>query len=141
MQIDPGLSCEGVVLGGLLVHAHEDLRVQDVTDVSLGAGADVKPGRQALDVRGKHVLAATRNPHRVQGAQDDEVGGLAPRAVDGPDPDRQIVDCGSERRLPGACRGFFDHGKAGWHDVPRTEGGRAPHPTRLTQITPARSRH
>ena len=94
MQIEPGLELADVVLGGLLVHADEDLRVQPVADVPLGAGPDVEPGRQALDVRGEDVLAAARDPHRVQGAEQHEVGRLAPRAVDGPDPDRQVVDRG-----------------------------------------------
>ena len=94
MQIEPGLSWSDVVLGRRLVHADQDLRVEPMPDVALGAGADVEPRRQALDVRGEHVLAAARDPHRVQGAEQDQVGGLASRAVDGADPDRQVVDHG-----------------------------------------------
>ena len=51
---------------------------------------------------------------------------------------------GANGGLPGACRGFFDHGQGGWHDVPRNEGGNAPrsHATdRRTQAAADRGAH
>ena len=75
------LELADVVGGGLRVHADQDLRVEPVADVALGAGPDVEPGRQPLDVRGEDVLAAARDAHRVQGAEQDQVGRLAPEPL------------------------------------------------------------
>ena len=63
-----------VVLGGHLVHADQDLRINAVPDVSLGAGANVEPRRQALDVRRKDILAAAWDSHGIEGAKQDQVG-------------------------------------------------------------------
>ena len=90
------LELEHVVLGRRLVHADQDLRVSTMPDVALGTGADVEPRGQALDVRGKHVLAAAWGTHGVEGAKHDQVGGQTARAVDSSNPDRQVIDQGGD---------------------------------------------
>ena len=91
------LELADVVGGRLRVHADQDRRVEPVPDVPPGAGPDVEPGRQPLDVRREDVLAAARDAHAVQGAEQDEVGRLAAGAVDRADPDGQVVHRGLER--------------------------------------------
>ena len=51
-----------------------------------------EPGRQPLDVRREHVLAADRDPHVEDRPHQDEVGRLAARPVRGGDRHDEVVD-------------------------------------------------
>jgi hypothetical protein len=74
------------------VQRDEEVDLLLAGDVALGAGAHRVPRRQARDVRGEHVLAGDGHAHLEDGAQEHEVGGLAPGSVDGGDLNREIVD-------------------------------------------------
>ena len=111
-----------VVLGGHLVHADQDLRVNAMPDIALGAGADVEPCRQALDVRGKDVLAAAWNSHGIEGTKQDQVGRITARTVDGPNPDRQVIDLWSGWKLSRRGQGRSSAGER-VADIDTSKGG------------------
>ena len=101
-----------VIDGCLRVHANEDFGVEPVADVPLGAGPDVEPGGQPLDVRWEDVLPTTGNAHAVQRAEDHEVCRLAPRPVHRADANRQLVHGrGRRRRGPVGDGLSLDHGR------------------------------
>ena len=106
-----------------LVHADEDLRVEDVSDISLAAGADMEPRGQALDVRWKHVLAAARNSHRVEGRRMTRLADWLPEPLTVPTRIARSLTVGGWEVL-GHAGSFFDRREGGWHDV-LAKGGNA----------------
>ncbi len=81
-----------VLGGGVLVHDDCDLGRRAPCDVTVLARADRVPGRQTLDIRREQVLAADRDAHAEQRADQDLIGGLAARSVLGGDHEGKIVD-------------------------------------------------
>ena len=77
---------------GLRVHDDQDVVVLAARQVALLADADREPGRQPRDVRREQVLAAHRDAHLEDGAQQDAVGRLAAGAVDGRHLEAEVVD-------------------------------------------------
>ncbi len=74
-----------ILIGGLRVHAHQDVGVLLAGDPAVPVGANGEPRRQPLDVARKQVLAADGDPHAEQRPQQHHVAGLAARAVGGGD--------------------------------------------------------
>src|SRR5262249_6218005 len=70
----------------------EDVDLLLARDVAAGIGADGVPGWKARDVRREHVLAGDGDAHLKDGPDEDEVGCLAPGAVDRRDLDGEVVD-------------------------------------------------
>ena len=99
-----GLERQHVLARRLGVHRHEEINFLLPGDVPVLVGADRVPGRQAGDVGRKQVLAGHRDPHLEQRPDEDQVGGLAARAVDGGDLDAELVDRAAGRRGSGLKR-------------------------------------
>src|SRR6185503_16199208 len=76
---------------GLGVHHHEDLVAAAARGPAVLAGADGEPRRQAGDVRREQVLAAHRDAHLEDGAEQHVVGRLAAGAVDSGHVDAEVV--------------------------------------------------
>jgi hypothetical protein len=77
---------------GLRIHRHQEVDFLLPGDVTAPARPDGVPRGQSGDVRRKHVLAGDRNTGEENGPQQDEVGRLAPGAVDGGHLDAEVVD-------------------------------------------------
>jgi len=83
----------GDILGhGSHIHGDQDCRALLPAEIAILAHPDPVPGGQPLDVGGKQVLAADRNAHLEQGAQQHAVGCLAAGTVDCRSHDGEIVD-------------------------------------------------
>ncbi len=87
-----GIQRQHVFLGRLRIHRDEEIHFLLAANVSALAGSNRVPGGQAGDVRREHVLPGYRHAHQKDGPEQDEVGGLASRSVDGGDLDAEIVD-------------------------------------------------
>ena len=74
------------------VHRHQNFGALAAGQVAVFADADGEPRGQALNVGGEQVLAAGRDAHLVNGADQRVVGGLAAGAVDRGDRDGEVVD-------------------------------------------------
>ena len=87
----PGGQRHYVFLCGLGIHGDHEIDFFFARDVSVFIGADGVPGRQAGDVRRKQVLARNRNSHLENAAQQNGVGTLRARPVDGRDLNAHVV--------------------------------------------------
>ena len=76
----------------LLIHRHQEIDLFLASDIPVLVGSDGVPGWKARDIRGEEVLGRHRHAHLKDGAQQDEVGGLAPRPVDRSYLDAKVVD-------------------------------------------------
>ena len=116
------LERQHVLVRGLRVHRDEEVDLLLARDVAVPVGADGVPGRQPGDVGREEVLAGDRHAHLEDRPQQDEVGGLAARAVDRRHLDAEIVDAGVRR--DGCRRGQQVGGSHG--DLPRVGHGARP---------------
>ncbi len=100
-----GVEGEDVLAGGLGIHRDQEVDLLLPGNVAVLVGPDRVPGRQAGDVGGEQVLAGDGDPHLEDGAQQDEIGGLAAGPVDGGDLDTEVVD--DAPRCRGVSRGHL----------------------------------
>ena len=83
---------QDVFLCRLRVHRNQEVDFLLACDVSALARPNRVPGRQAGDIRRKHVLARDGDAHEQNRAQQHEVGRLAAGAVDGGHLEAEVVD-------------------------------------------------
>src|SRR5207249_604577 len=87
-----GVEGEDVFLRRLGIHRDQKVDFLLSTVVPAFARTNRVPGRKSRDVGREHVLARYRYTHEEDRSQQDEVGGLAARSVDGGDLETEIVD-------------------------------------------------
>ena len=82
---------QDVFFRGFRVHRNQEVDFLFPSDIAALAGANRVPGREAGDIRREHVLPGYRDTHQENRAQQDHVGRLATRAIDGRHLDAEIV--------------------------------------------------
>src|SRR4029453_4003822 len=80
-----------VLFRRLGLHRDEEVDRLLAAELTPLTGADRVPRGQAGDVRREHVLPGGRNTHEEERSQEDHVGSLTARPVDGGDLDAEIV--------------------------------------------------
>ena len=90
-EIAAQLDRRDVLSEGLRVHRHDNVGAASGAEPALLADADLVPGRQALDVRGKDVARGDRHAHAHDRPGEEQVGARRAGAVDVGEPDDEVV--------------------------------------------------